>query len=125
MKIRSGFVSNSSSSSFIIAGNADHLKNGSLNVQVKMKVLIDQIINDKAQLVAHFEYNYGKDWREEGDWLVERYDAAITELQAGNTIAIGSVSSDGGGVERMFYDCPKMFEDTVKNTGLKLVMGVG
>ena len=125
MKTRIGFVSNSSSSSFIIAGSADQLKRGSLTVQVKMKSLVDKIIEDEAHLVAHFEYNYGKDWREESDWLVDCYNAAVAELQAGNAIAIGSVSSEGGGAEPMFYDCPEMFEDAVENSGFKLVMGVG
>jgi hypothetical protein len=125
-KIRSGFISNSSSSSFIIAGSANHLKNGYLNVQVKMKHLIDEIIEDETQLAAYFECDYGKNWREDGDWLIECYDAAIAELQAGKTIAIGNISSEGGGAETMFYDCPEMFEDAVENSGgFKLVMGVG
>lgn len=125
MKTRSGFVSNSSSSSFIIAGPVDQLRDGVLAIPVKLSTIVDKVFTDEESLAKYFVREYGKNWREDdGEWLAQRYDDAVAELRAGNAVAIGNFSNeDDNPVSHLFYDSPQMFGDSVTKGGLKVVLG--
>lgn len=59
MKIRNGFVSNSSSSSFIVGVNDDY-KNATVTIVLKKKLidLASNIIKNKEDLLSYFKDNY-------------------------------------------------------------------
>jgi hypothetical protein len=106
MKRRQGFVSNSSSSSFIIAVDKE-VKNEDLKVEVSIAKCVDARIETVEELQAYYEREYiwrGDDEKDlsfimalqnEGDWLVERYETAEQAIYNGKVIIMGSGSNEG------------------------------
>ena len=103
MKIRNGFVSNSSSSSFIVA------KNQSLDLKVRIEIEVDlnDYVDKKAttieELITCFEDCYGLDAR----YMLEdpRYVAAKKVIGEGKTVYFGSFSSETGSAsEKLLCD---------------------
>lgn len=107
MKVRNGFVSNSSSSSFILAvdSNADEIVIRIPIEELEMFISgdetgIDFIVKTEAELNARFveECGYGdvntieKVIEDEGDWVKENYVAGLKMINEGKTIVYGSVS---------------------------------
>jgi len=94
MKIRNGFVSNSSSSSFIIAGK----KAPRMTIDVDISSLVEYTINNKVELDEYFidQYCYEsiEEMKSEDKWVSDNYDNCLKELDKGNTIYAGEVSSD-------------------------------
>jgi len=103
MKTRSGFVSNSSSSSFIVAldGNKTEVE---LKVKVDLAALGD-IVTTEADLRDRFIEEWGEEELEEDEWVKERYEKCLEAIKKGKTIIIGSVCNDSGEAEETFiYD---------------------
>lgn len=94
MKKRNGFVSNSSSSSFIIAGNID------TEIEVKMSVNVTRFCDDycttKEELDHYFTHNWGCDlnYIEEEKWFKEQYENCLAAIKEGKTIFFCEASSD-------------------------------
>jgi hypothetical protein len=91
MKLRSGFVSNSSSSSFVISCMPDQ----PLKITIEVDLSKAKIIKTEAELDAYFEYNYGDNWMdEEGEWALKRYEKMLVAIQAGKHIVRITGSND-------------------------------
>ena len=58
MKIRNGFVSNSSSSSFLIKAKKD--KNPMIKIEVEVKEIAEDIIDSKDKLIDFYNYIHGE-----------------------------------------------------------------
>lgn len=89
MKKRSGFVSNSSSSSFIIAQD----KNEDLKLQVEMTLSPEKVITTVEELAEWAEDEYGSGWGEY-EHAKKEYDKCKKQLEAGKVVQIFRVSSD-------------------------------
>ncbi len=103
MKIRNGFVSNSSSSSFIVAVDADK----SANVEVAVKVnLADfgDVLKTEQEVHNAFNEYWGKEELEEDDWVGAKYRKAIAAIKAGKVIVFGQVSNEDTPEEYVIYE---------------------
>ena len=104
MKTRNGFVSNSSSSSFIL-GTKD--KNPKLTIEVYLKELSTYTLFTKEDVLNYFyKVYYLEDFSEieEDEYLFDEYTTIIEAINDGNTIYVCSVSSDEGGIASFLYD---------------------
>lgn len=107
MKIRNGFVSNSSSSSFIISSK-DKPK---AIIEIDIEKMSSKIIRNKSELEKYLleehAYNHYKSiegFLADDKYNREVYEQLMKELEKGNTIYCGSVSSDGDdGLENYVY----------------------
>ena len=105
MKIRKGFVSNSSSSSFMISSNES---NPELTLTLKFKIddLCSHIITSEKDLLKYFDdvlcmekeeiFEY-EEWR-------RFYTKTINEIKDGKTVYVCKVSSDDCyGIQNVIY----------------------
>jgi hypothetical protein len=95
-KIRMGLVSNSSSSSFIIATDSNKPE---LVLSISIEDIVDRIIKNKDELDEWFLDQYGFDTvkemlEEEPDYCGKTYKKCITSLNLGKRIMIGCVSNE-------------------------------
>lgn len=98
MKNRNGFVSNSSSSSFIIAGNNDPV------IQIRLVDVPDvicKIIKTRKELDDFFEQEKYRFDESEMLKLYNQCERLITDK--GKIIYAGTVSSEAGGTSEMLY----------------------
>ena len=113
MKIRKGFVSNSSSSSFIVATSRKTSGKIVLTIKVDLKNYADKVITTEKELLKYLDYNY--DWSpdcgEDDSWARGYYIKAKKALESGKTVYCGSFSDEGaGGAETMLcYEGLKRF----------------
>lgn len=109
MKIRTGFVSNSSSSSFIVVKNDPK---ESLNVTLDISSLAKNISTEeefKELLIERFYLKYSMDrgssfeevLKEQN--LFEMYQESLDILRSGKTLAYLDVASDGEMLEQAVY----------------------
>jgi hypothetical protein len=105
MKIRNGFVSNSSSSSFIISS----FESPKMTITIDLSAMSEKIEN-KNQLddyyLEEYEYETIEEFlKEESGGLAEEYERVLSELNEGCTIYAGYVSNDSGDtLENLIYD---------------------
>ncbi len=105
MKARVGFVSNSSSSSFIVAIDKDK-SNGITEVAVKVNLadFCDEIISTEEALVKAFKDYWGDEELEENSDIAEKYRKSLEAIKAGKVILFGTVSNEDTPEEYVLYE---------------------
>lgn len=109
MKIRNGFVSNSSSSSFIVAVE-DNDKPLKLMINIEKECEIIRTI-DELSKCDRFDYYDDEDKEESDDWK-----KAVEAIKSGKVIKIFSASSDEDSIVSGLYGCTlkkEMFDTEV------------
>ena len=116
-KVRLGFVSNSSSSSFIVASkNPEKLK---VVIEIDLSEMIDETIIDKKELEEYFAIEYGNGF-EEDEYVRPLFRKCKKALAEGKSVCIGTVSSDGDASEAFLYDNGLTF----KQKDVEIIQGV-
>jgi len=103
MKIRNGFVSNSSSSSFIIA--APKGKEMKILVEIDLSELSEQKINSKEELLGVFEEVYGANTEskiKEEEYLWNWYQKALKAIEEGKIVYCGCVGNESDNPAELF-----------------------
>jgi hypothetical protein len=105
MKIRNGFVSNSSSSSFIISSK----EKPEMVMKIDVSKISEYEVHNKKELDRYFEenndyYDSLEDYLED-DYNKEQYRELLNELKEGNTIYIGDVCSDDDNDNSSYIYC--------------------
>jgi hypothetical protein len=96
MKTRNGFVSNSSSSSFIIAAESE-MQEIQITIKANLKDLIQETIKTEEDIKNYIEDYWGYSTYEEAaedDCARERWDEFRNALQNGKVIYIGCGDSE-------------------------------
>jgi len=94
MKIRNGFVSNSSSSSFIVASSSDKINQEfDLTIRISLENYIQTIINNEKDLNSYFKENYGEAFLD-GKYTKQIYEKCLKALEENKVVAFGSFSND-------------------------------
>lgn len=104
MKIRSVFVSNSSSSSFIVG-----CKPGKTKIKLTIEVDLSRhgdVLKTEEEVKKHIKEELG--WREcdlvEDGYAAEWYEEMMKQIKAGNHVIAGSFSSEGDPLDQFLCD---------------------
>lgn len=111
MKIRNGFISNSSSSSFIIG-----VKNGETKITIPIEVDLKKygkVIKTKEELAEYFVDRYGEALLLDEKHVLELYTKSLETIKSGKMIIVGDFSSDGDPLESFL--CEAGFPETLGN----------
>lgn len=107
-KIRTGFVSNSSSSSFIVAGKKGENK-VKITLEVDLKELSSRVVETIEELNSAIIYEYGYGERNtveevlDEDWFdKDKYERLVKEIESGNAVYFGTVSTEDYGVSETY-----------------------
>ena len=98
-KIRNGFVSNSSSSSFIIAGN-DKPK---ITIEINIERLCSYVVKTKEQLDEAIKGFYYTNIESLEGYELIIYNKCLSALENEKTIYFGSATSDGDPEDNFLY----------------------
>lgn len=120
MKTRVGFVSNSSSSSFIVISK--DIKNAKVKIETPIEPLIRKEINTILEVKKFFIHNYYWSENHKNETLEEKWEHFMTDedrdfehhrdnvtsmlnaILAGRQIAVCLASSDDGGIGAYLYE---------------------
>lgn len=95
MKIRSGFVSNSSSSSFIVATDDEQ---GHVELVIKVNLSnYGEVLKTKEEVDAYFYERWGQ--YDESEWVKEKLHTCLDAIARGKVIIAGDFTDDSDGEE--------------------------
>lgn len=115
MKIRSGFVSNSSSSSFIVAVKKGKKAKVKLELEVDLADYSNTTLSNKEDVLAYLKDHYGYEKGDFNDnYVVKIYTTIMEYINNGDEIIVGSFSSDGNITEE--YLCNTGLNDVVSKS---------
>ena len=118
MKLRNGFVSNSSSSSFIVAvKDATKIQ---LVIEADLEKFADKIITTEEELNKHFEYEWGDEFKDKDEWVMKTYNKCLKAINDGMKVLFGSFSSDGEALEQFLCE-----EGVPDSPGIDVIQGDG
>ena len=117
MKERIGFVSNSSSSSFIVASKVNRATI-IVPMEIKWPELGDEI-RDRQELKRYFTDRYDSGWDEYED-ILEWYTQCLKAIDKGHTIYAGFFDSNGDSMEEQ-YLCNKGIPIPVDDSSYKII----
>ena len=104
MKIRNGFVSNSSSSSFIVAVDKNRkLDKVRIVVDVGLDKIKETVLETEGDLICYCEDIFGCLVSELKDDELDQYEYFLNKINNGKKLIVCCVSSDEGGIEEMIY----------------------
>ena len=124
MKIRKGFVSNSSSSSFILPVNGDSDK---FTITITLDDLKRMMSSGEShirgplttieEIGMHIAVNYG--WRgqslenllEEDEYAAEKYDELLAIINSGKSVLVGNIDNDDSALATMIKHAGGKIED--------------
>lgn len=119
MKFRTSFVTNSSSSSFIL-GLKDNLTEEQKNMILEYALdtfFGHKVASTKEELDEFYKSYYDVDvsnpnWREEDDYYADDYDTALEAINAGKTIRLGRVDYEDADwqLSHMYQDLWKQMD---------------
>lgn len=87
MKTRQGFVSNSSSTSFLVSHLEQTGMKMSVQVEIDLTEYIRKTLHTEEELRHYFSYNYGDDFLKR-EYTKKSFDSALKELQEGKTVSL-------------------------------------
>ena len=109
MKIRTCFVSNSSSSSFVLASKLETTPKVQMMIEFELNELIDRKIKTVKELENYIIQEWG--WKsktveevlEQNEYLRDDYEEYLAKLKEGYTLYFGTISGDDGGIQSYLY----------------------
>jgi hypothetical protein len=120
MKTRNGFVSNSSSSSFIVAANKKLNGIVSLTIEVDLNSYASSVIDNLDDLSAYFKENYDEDYEENEDYIGSK-----KAIESGRVVFAGSFNSEEGGLEGFLCEHGIVNMVNPKNLDVNVIQGEG
>ena len=119
MKIRNGFVSNSSSSSFIVAATP---KKATIKftIEVDLEKYAQDVLKTEKDVIRYFHDRYRSEIEDEEDYVINQYTKALDAVKQGKHILCGSFSSDGGEALEMFL-CDNGIKVEDGNTDVEVI----
>lgn len=93
MKIKQDFVTNSSSTAYLVGCPTKiNINQNSIEFDLLRSLSNSfKIMNTQDEIDKFFKDSYGKNWREDEEWAVDHYDKCIEILQGSGSIIYTSI----------------------------------
>ena len=102
MKTRTGFVSNSSSSSFIVA--VDSVDKAEMTVKINLAEL-GKVLRTEQEVKNCFKDYWSEEDLEDDGWVKDKLNLCIAAIKQGKIIIFGDVSNEGDlPMEQFIYE---------------------
>lgn len=128
MKLRVGFVSNSSSSSFIISSPNKRMKSTKISIPVDLNQYVYHTASTEEELLRWFKDNYYDDMSDienvEDSWSKRTFLKCLEEIKQGRTVHFGSASDECTSPEETFL-CYNGFKGVDFDEDVQVIEGEG